>query len=74
MGTGVCPLAMQVQVPANGKHEEEDECAPVPDWSNRRLPRQKESDVARAAQYFRHELLLLKGITLVERHALGLEH
>ena len=49
MGTGVCPLAMQVQVPANGKHEEEDECAPVPDWSNRRLPRQKESDVARAA-------------------------
>ena len=55
-GTGVCPLTMQVQVPTNGKHEEEDECAPVPDWSNRRLPRQKESDVARAAQYFRHKL------------------
>jgi len=47
---------MQVQVPANGKHEEEEDHAPVPDWSNRRLPRQKESEVARAAQYFRHKL------------------
>jgi len=46
---------MQVPVQPNGNREEEEE-APLPEWSNRGLPRQNESDAARAAQYFRHRL------------------